>query len=59
MLLQQQPRSSGIYRQNAYEKKKKKKNLKEKGMFDMKEQWLLDQKWYIVTEKWFSDLKFN
>ena len=30
MLLQQQPRSSGIYRQNAYEKKKKKKIWKKK-----------------------------
>ena len=27
---------------------------KEKGMFDVKER-LLDQKWQIVTKKWFSD----
>ena len=32
---------------------------REKGMFDVKEQRLLDQKWQIVTKKWFSDLKLN
>ena len=32
---------------------------KEKGMFDVKEQRLLDQKWQIVTKKWFSDLELN
>ena len=32
---------------------------KEKGMFDVKEQRLLDQKWQIVTKKWFSNLKLN
>ena len=32
---------------------------KEKGMFDVKEQRLLDQKLQIVTEKWFSDLELN
>ena len=44
MLLQQQPRSSGIYRENAYD-------LEKKGMFDVKEQRLLDQKWQIVSKK--------
>ena len=28
-------------------------------MFDVKEQRLLDQKWHIVTKKWFSDLELN
>ena len=32
---------------------------KEKGMFDVKEQQLLDQKWQIVTKRWFSDLELN
>ena len=32
---------------------------KEKGMFDVKEQQLLDQKWQIVTKKGFSALKLN
>ena len=32
---------------------------KEKGMFDVKEQRLLDQKWQIATKKWFSDLQLN
>ena len=32
---------------------------KEKGMFDVKEQRLLDQKWQIVTKKWLSDLELN
>ena len=32
---------------------------KEKGRFDVKEQRLLDQKWQIVTKKWFSDLELN
>ena len=32
---------------------------KEKGMFDVKEQGLFDQKWQIVTRKWFSDLELN
>ena len=32
---------------------------KEKGMFDVKEQRLLDQKWQIVTKKWFSNLELN
>ena len=32
---------------------------KEKGMFDVEEQRLLDQKWQIVTKKWFSDLELN
>ena len=32
---------------------------REKGMFDVKEQRLLDQKWQVVTKKWFSDLDFN
>ena len=52
MLLQQQPRRSGIYRENAYD-------LEKKGMFDVKEQRLLDQKWQFVTKKWFSDLELN
>ena len=43
MLLHQQPRSSLIYRENAY-------NLERKGMLDVKEQRLLDQKWQIVTK---------
>ena len=32
---------------------------KEKGMFDIKEQQLLDQKWQIVAKKGFSALKLN
>ena len=32
---------------------------KEKIMFDVKEQRLLDQKWRIVTKRWFSDLAWN
>ena len=32
---------------------------KEKGMFDVKEQRLLDQKWQVSTKKWFSDLQLN
>ena len=32
---------------------------KEKGMFDGKEQRLLDQKWEIVRKRWFSDLELN
>ena len=32
---------------------------KEKKMFDVKEQRLLDQKCKIVTKKWFSDLELN
>ena len=28
-------------------------------MFDVKEERLLDQKWQIVTKKWFSDLELN
>ena len=32
---------------------------KEKGMCDVKEQRLLDQKWQIVTKKRFSDLELN
>ena len=32
---------------------------KEYGMLDVKEQRLLDQKWQIVTKKWFSDLELN
>ena len=32
---------------------------KEKRMFDIKEQRLSDEKWQIVTKKWFSDLKLN
>ena len=52
MLLHQQPRISLIYRENAY-------NLERKGMFDVKEQRLLDQKWQIVTKDWFSDLQLN
>ena len=32
---------------------------KEKRMFDVKEQRLLDQKCKIVTKKWFSDLELN
>ena len=32
---------------------------KEKGMFNLKEQRLLDQKYQIVTKKWFSDLELN
>ena len=32
---------------------------KEKRMFDVKEQQLLDQKWHIVTNRWFSDLVLN
>ena len=31
----------------------------EKLRFDVKEQRLLDQKWQIVTKKWFSDLELN
>ena len=53
MLVQQQPRSSGVYI------KKMHMIWKEKGMFDVKEQRLLDQKWQIVTKKWFSDLELN
>ena len=53
MLVQQQPRSSGAYI------KKMHMIWKEKGMFDVKEQRLLDQKWQIVTKKWFSDLELN
>ena len=32
---------------------------KVKGMFDVKEQRLLNQKRYIVTKKWFPDLELN
>ena len=32
---------------------------KEKGILDVKEQRLLDQKWQIVTKKLFSDLELN
>ena len=32
---------------------------KEKGIFDLKEQRLLDQKWQIATKIWFSDLELN
>ena len=32
---------------------------KKKGMFDVKEQRLLYQKWQIVTKKWFSYLELN
>ena len=32
---------------------------KEKGMFDIKEQRLLDQKWQIFTKRWLSDLELN
>ena len=32
---------------------------KEKEMFNLKEQRLLDQKYQIVTKKWFSDLELN
>ena len=32
---------------------------KEKGIFDVKEQRLFDQKCQIVTKKWFSDLELN
>ena len=32
---------------------------KEIGMFDVKEQQLLDQKCQIITKKWFSDLELN
>ena len=28
-------------------------------MLDVKEQRLLDQKWRIVTKRWFSDLAWN
>ena len=30
-----------------------------KGMLDVKDQWLLDQKWQILTKKWFSALELN
>ena len=52
MLLQQQPKCTGIPRENAYD-------LGRKGMFDAKEQRLLDKKWQIVTKKWSSDLELN
>ena len=32
---------------------------KAKGILDVKEQRLLDQKWQIVTQKWFLDLELN
>ena len=32
---------------------------KEKGIFDVKEQRLLHQKWQIATKIWFSDLELN
>ena len=32
---------------------------KEEGMFDGKEQRLLDQKWEIVRKRWFLDLELN
>ena len=32
---------------------------KEKGIFDIKEQRLLDQKWQIFTKRWLSDLELN
>ena len=32
---------------------------KEKGMFDVKEQRLVDRNWQIVAKKWFSDLHLN
>ena len=32
---------------------------KEKGMFEIKEQRLLDQKWQIFTKRWLSDLELN
>ena len=52
MLLQQQPEVVGyIERIHMI--------WKEKGMFGVKEQRLLDQKWQIVTKKWLSDLEFN
>ena len=45
MLLQQKPRSSEIYIERIH------MLWKEKGIFDIKEQRLLDQKWQIVTKK--------
>ena len=32
---------------------------KKKEMFDVKEQWLSDQKLQIVTKKWFSNVELN
>ena len=32
---------------------------KERGMFYVKEQQFLDQKWEVITKKWFSDLELN
>ena len=52
MLLHQQPKCTGIPRENA-------NDLGRKGMFDVKEQRLLDQKWQIVTKKSSSDLELN
>ena len=54
MLLQQQPRSSGMgHRERMH------MIWKEKGIFDIKEQRLLDQKWQIFTKRWLSDLELN
>ena len=32
---------------------------REKGIFDVKEQQLVVQKWPIITKRWFSDLELN